>query len=142
MFAQKSPKFLKFRYLYVVSFVIFKTNFVCRFVLIRLLSPFATEFTGRSPSAMSTTTDTPTGGASNSVKLRPGTASHRRPRPISIATTGVMSASMYEKRSHSSNANTPTRTHHSGFDKSCNALLTFIINFYLPTAFLKNLKRH
>jgi len=81
------------------------------------LSP-VTKSKGRSPSAMSTTTDTPTGGASNSVKLRPGTASHRRPRPISIATTGVMSTSMYEKRSHSSNANTPTRTHHSGFDKS------------------------
>merc|ERR1712008_278644 len=80
-----------------------------------------TKSKGRSPSAMSTDrgTDTPSGG--QNVKLRPGTASHRRPRPISIATTGVLSASMYEKRSSSSNANTPTRSHHitaTGFDKS------------------------
>merc|ERR1712038_2041617 len=67
-------------------------------------------------------TDTPAGGTGGvPVKLRPGTGqSNRRPRPISIATTGVMSTSMYEKRSTSSNANTPTRSHHisAGFDKS------------------------
>lgn len=61
---------------------------------------------GRSPSALS-------GAETPSVKLRP--TGPRRPRPISIATTGVMSTSMFEKRS--SNANTPTRTH-NGFDKS------------------------
>lgn len=76
---------------------------------------------GRSPSAMSTDRGTDTPSGSQNVKLRPGTASHRRPRPISIATTGVLSTSMYEKRSSSSNANTPTRSHHitaTGFDKS------------------------
>jgi len=94
----------------------------------KLSTPAAinTKNKGRSPSAMSTGgTDTPAGGTDRSgtgpVKLRPGTGhAARRPRPISIATTGVMSTSMYEKRSTSSNANTPTRSHHisAGFDKS------------------------
>lgn len=80
-----------------------------------------TKSKGRSPSAMSTDRGTDTPSGSQNVKLRPGTASHRRPRPISIATTGVLSTSMYEKRSSSSNANTPTQSHHitaTGFDKS------------------------
>jgi len=80
-----------------------------------------TKSKGRSPSAMSTDRGTDTPSGVQNVKLRPGTASHRRPRPISSATTGVLSTSMYEKRSSSSNANTPTRSHHitaTGFDKS------------------------
>merc|ERR1719412_1657156 len=58
---------------------------------------------GRSPSAMSGT-DTP---GTASVKMR--LSGPRRPRPVSIATTGMMSSSMYEKRTSSSNANTPTK---------------------------------
>ena len=38
---------------------------------------------------------TPTSG----VRMRSGPAHPRRPRPISIATTGIMSSSMYEKGS-------------------------------------------
>merc|ERR1719414_1698085 len=66
---------------------------------------------GRSPSAMSGT-DSPT---SAQVRMRPATA--RRPRPLSIATTGVMSTSMYEKRS--TPATTPTRPQpHNGFERA------------------------
>merc|ERR1712223_1540990 len=75
---------------------------------------------GRSPSAMSGETPSTTTTASTSVKMR--LSGHpRRPRPSSIATTGMMSmsASMYEKRNNnnSSNANTPTKSNFSGFEK-------------------------
>ena len=60
-------------------------------------------------------TDTPSAA---SVKMRLS-GQPRRPRPVSIATTGLMTSSMYEKRSvNTSNANTPTKPHFSGFDKS------------------------
>ena len=79
------------------------------------------KFSGRSPSAMSGETPSTTTTASTSVKMR--LSGHpRRPRPSSIATTGMMSmsASMYEKRNNnnSSNANTPTKSNFSGFEKS------------------------
>ena len=79
------------------------------------------KFSGRSPSAMSGETPSTTTAASSSVKMR--LSGHpRRPRPSSIATTGMMSmsASMYEKRNNnnSSNANTPTKSNFSGFEKS------------------------
>ena len=88
------------------------------------------KFSGRSPSAMSGETPSTTTAASSSVKMR--LSGHpRRPRPSSIATTGMMSmsASMYEKRNNnnSSNANTPTKSNFSGFEKS---------NAFSPSLFL------
>ena len=55
----------------------------------------------RSPSAMSTDSSSQanaTAASASGVRMR-HSAHPRRPRPISIATTGVMSTSMYEKRS-------------------------------------------
>ena len=93
----------------------------------RGFSPLFLLRKGRSPSAMSGT-DTPTSSAQ--VRMRPQTS--RRPRPLSIATTGVMSTSMYEKRS-GSNATTPTRNQpHNGFDR-CNKsskALSFLFLFF------------
>ena len=81
-------------------------------LLIEAFPPLFLLYPGRSPSAMSGT-DSPT---SAQVRMRPATA--RRPRPLSIATTGVMSTSMYEKRS--TPATTPTRPQpHNGFER-CN----------------------
>ena len=101
---------------------------VCLMSLInRGFSPLFLLRKGRSPSAMSGT-DTPTSSAQ--VRMRPQTS--RRPRPLSIATTGVMSTSMYEKRS-GSNATTPTRNQpHNGFDR-CNKsskALSFLFLFF------------
>ena len=52
----------------------------------------------RSPSAMSTEGGAATPTSAGGVRMR-ASAGPRRPRPISIATTGVMSSSMYEKGS-------------------------------------------
>jgi len=83
-------------------------------VLIGLTGPHP-----RSTSAMST--------GANGVHLR-GNAHPHRPRPISIATTGVMSASMFEKGARHNGQITPGQAPTNSF-KSELFLLTTLYYF-------------
>ncbi len=133
------------QYCFVLSIIILinpkkSVKILMKINCVMLISLYASVYpklgglnSSRSPSAMSASMTSEAGGtgspasATSGVKMRTGNRS-RRPRPVSLATTGVMSSSMYEKRSHS-NAATPTKPTAS----SCKTLFTFQFSNQSPS---------